>query len=108
MSLANVMEALARVEHKIDALMRWTGCPMPAQMQFVGNMCPACGMMIQYNVDFTYGVVVRRCDCKTGLIPSTMPPLPVTQPKKEQTNGTAADAGGDEVRAEDGPERRRR
>src|SRR5690606_3677501 len=95
MGLHLVMEAMARIEHKLDALMRWTGVPMPPPMHFGGTMCPACGNLIDYQVDFQHGVVVRRCDCKTGKVPSTIPLLPV-QSKKEQSNG-AADPGRDEA-----------
>ncbi len=85
MALAHIMEALARIEHKLDAMMRWVGVPMPPPMHFVGTMCPACGNMIDYQVDFQHGVVVRRCGCKTGKVPSTMHLLPV-DPKKEKSD----------------------
>jgi len=97
MAFGLIMEALARIEHKLDALMRWTGVPMPPPMHFVGTQCPACGMNIDYQVDLNHGVVVRRCNCKTGKVPSTIPLLPVT----EKADGRR----GEEVAAEDGAER---
>lgn len=106
MSFGIVTEWLARIEHKLDALLRWNGVPMPAPMHFVGSLCPACGALIDYQVDFTNGVVVRRCDCKTGKVPSTIPLLPVETPSRRMKHADR-DTAGDEV-PEPGPQRRPR
>lgn len=107
MADAHIMEALARVEHKLDALMRHLKIPMPAPMHFVGSMCPACGALIDYQVDINHGVVVRKCNCKTGKFPTKLDlgeMLKQYPPKK----GEAPHGGADADDTEDGPERKAR
>lgn len=78
MPFALIAEAVLRIEHKLDALLRFTCAPvMP--MHFVGQACPACQMPVDYTVDIKAGVVVRRCECKTGKVAATLPLMPVTQ-----------------------------
>jgi hypothetical protein len=77
MALKIIAEAILRVEHKIDAVMRFLKVPSEP-MHFVGLTCPSCNMPVDYTVDIQAGVVVRRCNCKTGKVPATIPLLPVT------------------------------
>lgn len=102
MAFPLVMEALARIEHKLDALLRHAKVPMPAPMHFVGTMCPSCGSLIDYQVDLQHGVVVRKCSCKTGKVPSTIPLLPIT-PTPGAPHGRP-----DAAASEDGEERQAR
>ena len=105
MGFAIIAEAVLRIEHKLDAIMRFLKVPLPAPMHFVGSLCPGCGMMIEYQVDFQHQVAVRRCGCKTGKVPSAIPMFPVTQEKKEK-NPYVDPVG--EGAVEDGPERKAR
>lgn len=77
-------EAILRIEHKIDAVMRHLKVPVPAPMHFVGTICPGCGSMIDYQIDFQHQVAVRRCGCRTGKVPSAIPLLPVEAQKNVQ------------------------
>lgn len=106
MGLAILAEALARIEHKLDYLLRHHSVPvMP--MYFTGNSCPVCNKLIEYQVDVKHQVVVRRCDCTTGKIPSAIPLTPV--PQAGVTNGNASsDAAASDDRAEEGPRRKAR
>lgn len=101
----HIMEAIARVEYKVDAIMRHLKVPMPAPMHFAGSMCPGCGMLIDYQVDLQHGVVVRKCNCKTGKIPTKLEfltPKPVTGEKHGGPDGSDAEP------PEDRPERKAR
>lgn len=87
---AKIMEALARVEHKLDLLLRYEIQPTKNGMRItqVGDqhVCPLCQNPVTYDVDITDSVVLRKCGCKTGKIALDMkafaPVLPTT--KKEQ------------------------
>lgn len=106
MGLAILAEALARIEHKLDYLLRHHNVPV-LPMYFTGNACPVCNKLIEYQIDVKHQVVVRRCDCTTGKIPSAIPLSPV--PQVGASNGNAspdAEAAGD--RAEDSPRRKAR
>jgi hypothetical protein len=85
MALAIIAEAVLRIEHKLDAILRHLLVPMPLPMHFSGSMCPACGQLVDYQIDFKNQVVVRRCGCKTGKIPSAIPMLPV--PEEHHVSG---------------------
>ena len=108
MSLAILAEQLARIEHKVDAICREVGIKT-SPMYFVGLQCPVCKQDITYLIDVVSQVVVRRCGCSTGKVPSTMPLLPVA-PQSGASNGNppadepepAADG------AKDGPRRKAR
>lgn len=76
MGLSIIAEALARVEHKLDALLRHHNVPV-FPMHFTGNLCAGCGTVVDYQIDIEHQVVVRKCQCKTGKIPSPIPLLPV-------------------------------
>lgn len=67
-----VAEAILRLEHKIDALMKHFKI-ITQPMHFIGNTCPVCNKPIDYQIDTMKSVVVRKCDCKTGKIPSSIP-----------------------------------
>lgn len=75
MAFGIITEALARIEYKIDLVLKHLKIPVTLMqpMHFVGVQCPACQMMIQYTVDPVHGVVTRQCNCKTGKV--AVPPL---------------------------------
>lgn len=76
MGLNILAEALARIEHKLDYLLRHHNVPV-YPMHFSGNICPVCNKAVEYVVDVKSQVVNRRCDCSTGKVPSAIPALPV-------------------------------
>jgi hypothetical protein len=78
-------EALARLEHKVDAIIRHLNVSTQP-MHFPGQVCPACGSFIDYQIDVTKGVVVRRCKCTTGKVPPVIPLIPV---QKGVSNGNS-------------------
>lgn len=98
MSLAILAEALARLEHKVDAVCKAVGASV-YPMHFSGNTCPSCSKVIDYQIDVVNQVVVRRCDCTTGKVPSAIPLLPVVQPGVKNGYPTA-----DEDQRADGTE----
>lgn len=76
MGLSIIAEALARIEHKLDSMLRHNQVPV-YPMHFSGNLCAGCQKVIDYQIDVQHQVVVRKCDCKTGKVPSAIPLLPV-------------------------------
>lgn len=81
MSLGILAEAVLRIEHKIDLVLGRLGfldASPNKMMHFIGNMCPVCCQAVDYQIDITHNVVVRKCGCKTGKQPSTIPLTPVT------------------------------
>lgn len=102
-------EALARLEHKMDVVIRAlmqkgyiaaTNTPM----HFPGHTCPVCNNLVDYQVELTKGVVVRKCKCTTGKV---APVIPLTPVLTGTTNGTSDTRIKDSAR-EDSEERRDR
>lgn len=73
----HLAEAILRVEYKLDLILKALGLGNIPPMHFIGQMCPACGKPIDYQLDVVDSIVIRRCGCKTGKIPATIPLLPV-------------------------------
>ena len=88
-------ESILRLEHKVDALLRY-GCVPIMPMHFVGLTCPACQMPIDYTVDIKAGVVVRRCNCRTGKVAATIPLLPVAGDPNVVTDEPVRQPAGDD------------
>lgn len=67
-----IAEALARIEHKQDLILRWLrtmGTTVPlAQVGDDSHTCPVCSSRVSYAIDVLKKVVVRQCECKTGKI----------------------------------------
>ena len=107
MGLSILAEALARIEHKVDLLLHSLKVPghtypKMQTLQFSNGQCPVCEAPIEYQIDVQHQVVVRRCDCKTGKVPSAIPLLPVVQPGAK--NGySPPDAEQPSDRTEKGP-----
>lgn len=93
MGLSILAEALARIEHKLDLLIDglFMKSTVHSKVHFIGNTCPVCTEPIDYQVDVQHQVVVRRCGCKTGKIPSAIPLLPVAQPGTQNGYPTPAE-----------------
>lgn len=94
MSDALVLEALARVEHKLDLLLHSLGRVVSAPMEFAGaHTCPVCLRVVSYRIDFQHNVVKRVCGCSTGMQPLTLDLSPVTkQPQQGVKNDGSPDA----------------
>lgn len=90
MGLGILAEALARIEHKLDLVLKTLKYPESTElkmpMQFSGHQCPVCMMPVNYQIDIMKNVVVRRCDCTTGKVPPSSPLFPVT-PSPGAVNG---------------------
>lgn len=70
-ALHQLAESLARLEHKVDILLREERKKNPMLMiPAVGDFnhqCPVCQQPVSYIVDTLAQVLVRKCGCKTGL-----------------------------------------
>lgn len=88
----HLAEAILRIEYKIDALMRAIGGGPIPPMHFIGQVCPACNMPIDYTVDLIEQIAIRRCGCKTGKVPATIPLLPVQGTPNVQAASTVGSA----------------
>ena len=112
MALGILAEAVLRLEHKLDLVLtalQFLEKTPPKQMHFVGNMCPVCKQLIDYQVDITHNVVTRKCGCKTGKQPSAVPLIPLTGVPNgnPSTTDPAAQARGSDG-TENGPRRKGR
>lgn len=92
MPLGIIAEAIARVEHKIDIVIRilrsLDSTPYPP-MQFAGHLCPLCSKTVEYQIDIQKNVVVRKCGCSTGKQPMLIPLMPV----QGNQNGNPTESG---------------
>lgn len=73
-------EALCRIEFKLDLLLAQSG--LGAVFPKMDNFsCPTCKLKPEYSIDLHKQVVVRKCGCGTGKIPSSIPlfPNPLTE-----------------------------
>jgi hypothetical protein len=61
-------EALARVEFKLDLIMKHLKITAPVPMSYQGQSCPVCNFPVEYQVDISKQVVVRKCQCGTGKV----------------------------------------
>lgn len=94
-------EALARIEFKLDLLLKHHKVPQ-MEMHFPGQQCPSCGWIIDYQINLAKNVVVRKCKCSTGkLVPSiSLQPVP-TGVNTNARNLTNEQADEREVRTKD-------
>lgn len=112
MAFGILAEALLRIEHKVDAILKAVMLPgqiPPMPLHFVGQQCPICYSPIDYQVDVQKGVVVRRCGCKTGKVPSMIPLTPVEVPRNgNSTLSDSSERSADSVGPTDGVGRKAR
>ena len=110
MAFSILAEAVARIEHKLDLILRaikYYEAPERMPMNFIGHPCPVCDQLVKYTVDLTQNVVVRQCQCTTGKLVPTIPLFPVDTPGVPNGRTTSDDTAGTE--GEGGtPNRRRR
>lgn len=59
--LAEVMDQLCIIHHKLDVLLHVAGIPVPPMND--GHLCPGCNQPIEYATDFISKCIVRRCGC---------------------------------------------
>lgn len=95
-ALAIIAEAQVRLEHKLDAFMSSFGLSAGAhpQLGFIGQLCPICKRLVEYQIDIEAQIVKRACGCKTGKQPSFIPLIPVKPEGVEDGNELADAAGG--------------
>lgn len=65
-------EALARIEHKMDMIVKHLNIPSMLPMGYPGHICPVCKTNIDYQIDIMKQVVVRKCLCSTGKVVFTI------------------------------------
>lgn len=96
-------EALLRIEHKLDVIMRGIGISegVHPQLHFVGQVCPVCKQQIEYQVDIANQVVKRRCGCTSGKQPPLIPLIPAAG---DSPNGNASRRDGGSAELPPGPE----
>jgi len=95
-----ITEWLARMEFKIDQLMSVINPNAGAKkLHFVGHQCPVCRVNVDYAVDPIHGVVIRKCDCKTGKVPTETvgiePPRSGEANAGKRTSSSSAGTGND-------------
>lgn len=83
MPLGILGEALARIEHKIDALLRALDVKA-TPLHYVGGKCPVCQKSVDHQIDIEKRIVVRKCGCSTGKQPP-LALLPVAPSKPRKT-----------------------
>ena len=108
MSFGILAEALARIEYKVDALLKKLVSTPHVPMHFIGQACPACNQPIDYTIDVNHQVVVRRCGCKTGKVPSTIPLIPNGVNNVDASTERPPEWSADGRQAEDSPGRKNR
>lgn len=106
-------EALLRIEHKVDILLRGVyASNAHPQMSFVGVPCPVCKMPIEYVVDIEHQVAVRKCSCSSGKVTSSFPiftKVPPAGASNARSSGRQSLPDSDsELGPEDGPGRKGR
>ena len=72
MADAAMMEALARIEHKMDLILHHLPEAVLLTMQQPMS-CPVCEVQITYRLDGMGGTVVRACGCRSGVYPASIP-----------------------------------
>lgn len=88
---ALILEALARIEHKLDVIIEHSSPLLVTDTSMQGSrFCPICGKSVTYNLDFVNGVVTRKCGCSTGMSPLKFEP-PI-EDKKDAKNRSDADS----------------
>jgi hypothetical protein len=94
-----IAEWLARIEFKIDLLLKALvgSTAFKTPMEFSTEPCPVCREPVLYQLHHQYGFVIRRCGCKTGKVPSTIPLVPLgdTNGSKERRN-EGSDSGSED------------
>lgn len=102
-----IMEALARIEHKLDLLLKQSDNtpPLMTKLGDVMHRCPVCNQQVDHQVDIVNGVVTRKCGCATGKIaPVDLGAFaPPAVPARERDNGRRSE---DEEDGGDAPRRR--
>lgn len=89
---AKLMEALLRIEHKLDLILGSIVMPQQqlTKLGAIGVTCPVCSQSVQFDADIQDAVIVRKCGCSTGKIALDLKSFapPVSPAKKEtQDNG---------------------
>lgn len=80
MPMSDIAEALARLEHKVDLLLKNQKDFDPLPMHFQGvHTCPVCKSNVEYIVDAVKNIVIRRCGCRSGKLSSVIPLTPTSQ-----------------------------
>lgn len=100
MPLSRLAESLAQLHHKVDAILRHFDVKTKP-IHFIGENCPVCKRPIDYQIDHLANVVVRKCGCSTGKVPSTLPLIPIgDQNANNQTQANRASKTEDPIRGQ--------
>lgn len=78
MALSILAEALARIEHKLDLILRAWPAANVVPMSFLAT-CPVCKKLVEYQIDLNSNVVRRCCGCSSNILPSVVPMYPTQQ-----------------------------
>lgn len=104
---AKIMEALARIEHKLDILLNDRVQALNDRVQATfkdispvgsnNHYCPLCTRLVEYQVDPTDAVVFRKCGCSTGKVALDMKAFapPVSPTRKNQEDEREQEDGRD-------------
>lgn len=101
---ADIMEALARIEHKVDialtialatANVAGLGVKDLPDVNSPEHICPICGISPTHQADIQKAVVTRKCGCGTKIIPidinSLAPPTANTRRTSDVGHGQQED-----------------
>src|SRR5690349_15544768 len=91
---SKLMEAILRVEHKLDTLLEQLRMPGAefTKMGSINHACPSCKKNVSYDVDINDAVVLRNCACATGKIAHDLKAFaPPARPAPEKDNGGRED-----------------
>lgn len=92
MSDHGLAEALARVEHKVDLILRSIAENYPSTLLTTladpSHVCPLCNLSVTYQVDLMGQSLTRNCGCRTGVqAPLNLQPFAPPAPTESGNNG---------------------
>ncbi len=83
-----VMEALARMEHKLDLVLGEDSKKARKKVGDPTHCCSLCHQTVDYQIDLNDSVVIRKCGCSTGKIAIDLKAFaPPVLPAKRTDNG---------------------
>jgi hypothetical protein len=87
-------EALARIEHKVDALINEKRFLVIPPLGDFSHVCPVCKRSVQYMVDQMAEILIRKCGCTTGKqAPIKLMPIPQRGERNDRDEGSESSEG---------------